>query len=116
MSLGTMRFWPSSAEHAAQQAVEAAEKALKAAVDKLEAALKETLLECRKCKWRFEVKTATYIQTHWYVEPYSCTGGAYWNQGEGQVECPSCGNINRVYNAPEIVALKLHFKNIKDTH
>lgn len=34
--------------------------------------------------------------THWYVEPHGCTGGDYWNEGEWQFVCPTCGALNRL--------------------
>lgn len=58
----------------------------------------------------------TYIQTHWYTSPYGCTGGDYWNQGEGQFVCPKCGELNRLYERPQVEALKGSFKEIKDKY
>ncbi len=66
-------------------------------------------LGCGKCT---QIGKLTYIQTYWYVEPYSCTGGDYWRQGEGQFECTKCGYLNRLYKRPEVEKLKHHFKEI----
>lgn len=68
------------------------------------------------CGAQFPVNQLTYIQTHWYTAPYSCTGGDYWNQGEGQFMCPSCGHKNRLYERPEVVALKEFFAKVEDTY
>jgi hypothetical protein len=48
------------------------------------------------CGKRLQVGKLTYIQTHWYVRPYSCNDGDYWNRGEGQFDCPNCGHRNRL--------------------
>ena len=62
------------------------------------------------------VKELVYIQTYWYTQPYGCTGGDYWNLGEGQFVCPKCSILNRLYERPEVVKLKSFFKEIKKTH
>lgn len=72
----------------------------------------EELIQCQNCGSEFAVKVLTYIQTHWYVEPYSCTGGDYWEPGEGQWDCPCCDARNRLYNQPEVMALKPYFKEV----
>ena len=67
------------------------------------------------CGQTSKIKDLTYIQTHWYVSPSGCTGGDYWNEGEGQFKCPHCDQTNRLYNKPDITKLKYHFKEIVDT-
>ncbi len=57
-----------------------------------------------------------YIQTHWYTEPYSCTGGDYWNAGEGQFVCPKCLKLNRLYERPDVVDMKQFFGSVRDTY
>jgi hypothetical protein len=37
-----------------------------------------------------QIRSLTYIQTHWYETPYGCTGGDLWREGEGQFDCPKC--------------------------
>jgi Zn ribbon nucleic-acid-binding protein len=64
----------------------------------------------------YEIRELEYLQTHWYVSPHGCTGGDYWNKGEGQYECPTCKEIWRLHNKPEIEALKHLFKSTKDTY
>jgi hypothetical protein len=68
------------------------------------------------CGAQFPVETLEYIQTHWYTSPYSCTGGDYWSQGEGQFICPKCGSLNRLYERPEVESLKESFASVKDTY
>jgi hypothetical protein len=70
----------------------------------------------RGCGAILPVKELTYIQTHWYTEPSGCTGGDYWNQGEGQFVCPKCGEKNRLYERPAVAALKPYFKNVENRH
>jgi hypothetical protein len=58
------------------------------------------------------------------VEPYSCTGGEYWREGEGKFECPKCGEINRLLDRhitdklpdrSDVIKLKYNFKEIVKT-
>jgi hypothetical protein len=68
------------------------------------------------CKRWLDVKTLVYIQTHWYTEPFSCNGGDYWNQGEGQFMCPKCGAKNRLFERPQVAALSSFFKETKEVY
>lgn len=71
---------------------------------------------CRSCGRRTVVSALTYIQTHFYISPYSCTGGDYWKEGEGQFDCPKCGARNRLYDRPDVVALKRYFAAVVKEH
>ena len=53
------------------------------------------ILSCEHCGRGTMIKNLIYIQTHWYVSPYGCTGGDCWREGEGQYVCPKCGHVNR---------------------
>lgn len=66
-------------------------------------------------KWS-AIGTLIYIQTHWYVEPYSCSGGAYWKSGEGAWICPFCNHFNRLYVSLDVTALKPYFNKVEDTY
>ena len=66
------------------------------------------------CGKETEIRDLVYIQTHWYVPPSGCTGGDYWNEGEGQFACPHCGRLNRLYDRPKIQELKYLFKSVED--
>jgi hypothetical protein len=68
------------------------------------------------CGAQLPIADIVYIQTHWYTEPSGCTGGDYWNQGEGQFVCPKCGAENRLYERPEVEKLKSYFKSVEDRH
>lgn len=61
------------------------------------------------CGAKLSINRLQYIQTHWYVRPYSCTGGAYWTAGEGAFICPECGFRNRLLcrNEDEIRRLEI---------
>lgn len=69
-------------------------------------------LKCGSCGKATEIGKLTYIQTRWYVQPYSCNGGDYWKDGEGQYDCPKCGKRMRLYQLPEIEALKFMFGDL----
>ena len=79
---------------------------------------KGTMITCtsdnngRGCGHMQPIGTTAYIQTHWYVEPHGCTGGDYWKEGEGRFCCDSCGKISRLYDCPEITAMKHSFASI----
>lgn len=70
----------------------------------------------RGCGRMTQVRHLTYIQTHWHVKPHGCSEGDYWREGEGQFDCPKCGNRNRLYDRPEVQELKYVFKGVIDTY
>ena len=78
--------------------------------------LAKTWVTCWFCGLHHMVGGLTYVQTHWYVRPYGCTDGDYWKQGEGQWDCPACGNNNRLYDKPGIVVLKRLFAKVIDCY
>lgn len=43
-----------------------------------------------------KIQDLIVIITHFYIEPYGCTGGDYWKEGEWQFSCPSTNKINRI--------------------
>lgn len=53
------------------------------------------------------------IQSHYYIAPYSCTGGDYYLPGELYPICPKCSLRNRTHDAKPLAALKPHFKSIE---
>lgn len=85
------------------------EKELLALRQEIAVARGRKTVQCNHCKKRTPVKRLTYIQEHYYVEPYGCTGGDYWKQSEGRFLCPFCNYENRLIYRPEIVALKPYF-------
>ncbi len=68
------------------------------------------------CGKKSQIRNLVYIQTHYYVSPYSCSGGDYWNEGEGQFDCPKCGYRNRLYDRPEIMDLDRYFEGIENEY
>lgn len=71
---------------------------------------------CPHCNKQPRINECTYIQTHWYVRPHGCTGGDYWNQGEGRFRCPRCQKETRLYKKPEIEKLKRYFAKVIEEH
>lgn len=92
------------------------EKALANVVKLLDESKSRSRVRCDHCGKTTVVSALTYIQTHFYISPYGCTSGDYWKEGEGQFECPKCGRENRLYDRPDVVALKRYFKKTKKVH
>lgn len=90
-------------------------EALRIAVEKRKDIERQCLLQCQKCSAESVVGETEYIQTHWYTSPHGCTGGDYWNAGEGQWVCPN-GHKNRLHDQPEVVKLKYVFKSIRQCY
>lgn len=90
-----------------------------AAIDRQNA---DSLIRCegnvlgKGCGELLRIGDLEYIQTHWYTPPRSCSGGDYWQQGEGNFYCPKCGHRNRTFNRTEVETLKGHFKSIVEEH
>lgn len=82
--------------------IENAQKTLKNFNTIRENILSSSELECRGnchgrgCGHRTKLKDITYIATNYYISPYGCTGGDYWNEGEGNWICPNCNHRNRL--------------------
>lgn len=77
---------------------------------------KQIVLTCPNCDRDEQIQNLTYIQTHWYTPPRGCTEGDYWNEGEGQYDCPHCKTRWRLYKLPEIEAMKRLFKEVVKEH
>lgn len=84
----------------------------------IDAKLAATVVRCpnKDCSRGYEIRELDYIQTHWYDPPSGCTDGDRWYAGEGQWKCPVCGKVTRLYDKPDITALKRYFKQVVDTH
>lgn len=70
----------------------------------------------KHCGRKFRIGVLQYIQNEWYVEPYSCTGGDYWNTGSVYTICPNCGSkilITDQYllDRPNLFKEKLYERN-----
>lgn len=76
------------------------------------------VLRSRHCGKKFEVSRLLYIQNECYVEPYSCTGGDYWEDGGVFTICPNCGESIRIIDqylldSPNLFKEKLYERNGK---
>lgn len=118
-----LKTFAASALAVAEKQVEIAESALDTATKIRDELLGRTLVVCtsqvmtgKGCGAHLEIKDLTYIQTHWYTAPHGCTGGDYWNAGEGQFVCPKCDHRNRLYRNPEIQQLREHFAGVEKTY
>lgn len=76
----------------------------------------ESSVRGKGCGAKLQIGKLTYIQTLWYERPYGCTDGDKWHDGEGQFDCPKCGNRNRLFERPNIEALKYSFKEVVEEH
>ena len=91
-------------------------KSLKTIEQEIATEQSKIVIACSSCGVQRPIGDVVYIQTHWYVRPYSCTGGDYWNEGEGNFKCLSCGFLNRLYDREEYQKLKYRFKEIFKTY
>lgn len=91
-------------------------KELEAELDALNG---ELPIECQSssngegCGAIHKIKDIVYIQSFWYTSPHGCSGGDYWNYGEGRFRCPSCGVKNRLYNRTWYDQFSNLFKSIE---
>jgi hypothetical protein len=70
---------------------------------KLEA-IQRVLIKCVKCHKKSRLGTWSFVQGRWYVEPYSCADGDYWNYNKTEtchILCPKCSSENYIYNHPQ---------------
>ena len=80
----------------------------------------QTLVRCEDnifgtgCSRAFAVGELEYIQTLGYVRPSGCTDGDYWVDSQAEWECPVCRHRNRLYDKPDVVALKCLFKSVRE--
>ena len=89
---------------------------VKSTDEAIAAKLSHTLVRCGQCRIGHEVRELIYLQTHWYESPHGCSGGDTWHAGEGQWACPDCGHTNRLYDNPDVTALKPLFKLVNDKY
>jgi len=73
---------------------------------------KGSCIKCRKCSTISQIRNLGYRQIHYYVRPSGCTEGDYWAESAGEVICPNCKIVIRLYDIPKIMELKWLFKNI----
>jgi len=82
--------------------------------------LRQTVAKCSHCGKGTTIAKLTFIQTKWYVPPRGCSEGDYWEDDEGQWQCPHCEHIVRLIDpnpqAKLLVERKHYFKDIKVKH
>ncbi|MCI0558139.1 MAG: hypothetical protein MN733_06560 [Nitrososphaera sp.] len=62
------------------------------------------ILRCVHCKDESALAEWGFIRDHYYVKPYSCTGGDYWVACKTDVchlVCLKCRQENYIYNHPD---------------
>lgn len=54
--------------------------------------------QCRAagCGRTIMLSSVPLVQTHFYIEPHSCSGGDYWKAGERNLVCPKCSVRHRM--------------------
>jgi len=58
------------------------------------------------CGRKTRVDKLVYIQTYWYTEPFSCSAGDFWTEGEAKFVCPKCLHLNREFSRHDEVLSK----------
>lgn len=99
----------------AQNVEDTKEAARRAQLD-LDEMLSYTQIECAYCKRSFCINELVYIQTHWYVQPYSCNEGDYWKEDRGEFDCIACLRRNRLSDRETGMKLKYLFKGVTDEY
>lgn len=118
-------IWP-DAYMLAKAIVSEAQDALIEATAYLDSVRRQALIKCCSCHSEHPIAEQEYVQTNWYVSPYSCNGRDYWKSGKANWICPACGFRNRFdavkdkgyldFYRPDIVALKHMFKSVLDCY
>ena len=70
--------------------IEELEGQISEAIQSLEEAKGDEYFSCKRCKQRTKVSNTTVIKKHYYVQPYSCSGGDYWSFDYYIVVCSKC--------------------------
>ena len=78
----------------------------------------QTLVRCEDnifgsgCGQAFAIGELEYTQTLHYKSYDDIQNGGYWANGQGEWKCPKCRHRNRLYDKPDIDALKNLFKSV----
>lgn len=78
-----------------ERQLEEAKENVKKLQKKLDAQKSNRKISCANCNEKHKIKDIDLIDVQYYVEPYSCAGGGYWNHSEYNFICPSCKIRNR---------------------
>lgn len=68
---------------------------LKNLVERREKQLSTKVIKCASCEKSNKIKDIELVGVETYVQPYSCTGGDYWQHSEYNYICPHCQVRNR---------------------
>lgn len=72
-----------------------AKAALKQAEERLDRVRAHRRVLC-SCGKKHPLAALTLLITHFYIQPYGCTEGDYWKEGEWQFVCPTTNVRNRI--------------------
>jgi hypothetical protein len=97
-----------------EKALEAAYALIEESHEAIKAQKNATVFKCGSCLAMTPIADLEYVQTYWYTEPHGCTGGDYWNAGEGKVLCPACGVESRTAYSPGLAELSGFFGSHSD--
>lgn len=77
------------------------EKQIELLKQKLAKTRKNKKFRCPNCNQITPLRKLDLLISQFYVEPYSCTGGDYWTEGDNPtyyITCPKCNKENRIYS------------------
>lgn len=78
--------------------------------------LPKTIVNCKFCKVEHQIKDLVYIQTYYYISPYSCAGGDYWVPKNGEFKCIDCGYRNKFFRGKGVDYFKEYFSKSVDEY
>lgn len=96
--------------------------------EKRDRAIQGHLIKCGHCGKMSKLGSWVFIWGHWYVEPWGCTGGDYWNADSvdnhcstSYIRCSKCGEESRLYHYGEerrnfFMSHKYLFREVEDRH
>ena len=90
-------FMPPFRSEVSDEELKAAHETIAVYNNDIEQQKKDTRIVC-SCGHSQKISDSVFVQTHWYTRPRGCMEGDYWNNGEGQVVCESCGVRMRLYD------------------
>ena len=98
--------------------IEQAEKEIDALQNRIKELKGKFKYKCPNCKKMSMLKKTDSVQHHFYVEPYGCTGGDYWNTAGVSWTCPKCeSKLRPSYGErDEWQSISSYFKSKTDEH
>lgn len=74
---------------------------------------------CPHCSKKTQIKKLLYFKNNYYVNPYSCNGGGYWQRaGVDYILCNKCTYVERIAGPKNqyLTTLASNFKAILDSY